>query len=84
MRPSLGSDSWQLILVSAVVLFSSIRWLVSRMSEVVPVMRIRDPPPRLPIDPKGKARKKLATKKWKYPDADTARAAAVAAVALCA
>ena len=35
--------------------------------------------PRLPIDPKGKATKKLATKKWKYPDADTTRAAVVAA-----
>ena len=35
-------------------------------------------PPRLPTDPKGKAMKKLATKKRKYPDADTARAAAVA------
>ena len=38
-------------------------------------------PPRLPIDPKGKATKKLATKKRKYPDADTARAAAVAEAA---
>ena len=37
------------------------------------------PPPRLPADPKGKAMKKLATKKRKYPDADTTRAAAVAA-----
>ena len=34
-------------------------------------------PPRLPVDPKGKAIKKLATRKCKYPDADTARAAAV-------
>ena len=34
-------------------------------------------PPCLPADPKGKATKKLATKKRKYPDADTARAAAV-------
>ena len=33
--------------------------------------------PRLPVDPKGKATKKLATKKRKYPDADTARAAIV-------
>ena len=39
------------------------------------------PPPRLPIDPKGKATKKLATKKRKYPDANTARAAIVAAAA---
>ena len=39
------------------------------------------PPPRLLVDPKGKAMKKLATKKWKYPDADTARAAIVAAAA---
>ena len=37
------------------------------------------PPPRLPIDPKGKATKKLATKKRKYLDADTARAAVVTA-----
>ena len=39
----------------------------------------KDPrhPPRLPIDPKGKATKKLAIKKRKYPDADTARAAVV-------
>ena len=37
------------------------------------------PPPLLPTDAKGKATKKLATKKRKYPDADTARAAAVAA-----
>ena len=34
-------------------------------------------PPRLPTDPKGKATKKLARRKHKYPDADTARAAAV-------
>ena len=36
-------------------------------------------PPCLPIDPKGKATKKIATKKRKYPDADTVRAAIVAA-----
>ena len=35
-------------------------------------------PLRLPTDPKGKATKKLAIKKCKYPDVDTARAAAVA------
>ena len=35
-------------------------------------------PPRFLMDPKGKATKKLATKKRKYPDADTARAAIVA------
>ena len=34
-------------------------------------------PPRLPVDLKGKVTKKLATKKQKYPDADTARAAIV-------
>ena len=32
-------------------------------------------PPRLPTDPKGKATKKLATKKQKYLDVDTTRAA---------
>ena len=36
------------------------------------------PPPRQPADAKGKATKKLATKKCKYPDADTARVAVVA------
>ena len=39
------------------------------------------PPPRLPTDAKGKATKKLATKKQKYPDADTTRAAAESAEA---
>ena len=34
-------------------------------------------PPRLLVDPKGKAIKKLATKKQKYPDVDTTRAAVV-------
>ena len=38
-------------------------------------------PPRLPIDPKGKAMKKVASKKRKYPDAETARAVAVAEAA---
>ena len=36
------------------------------------------PPPHQPIDPKGKATKKLAVRKRKYPDVDTARATAVA------
>ena len=34
-------------------------------------------PPHLPTDPKCKATKKLATKKRKYPDENTARAAVV-------
>ena len=38
------------------------------------------PPPRLPTDVKGKATKKLTSKKRKYADADTARAAVVAAI----
>ena len=38
-------------------------------------------PPHLPIDPKGKVTKKTTTKKRKYPDAETARAAAVAEAA---
>ena len=38
----------------------------------------RRPPPRQPTDPKDKVMKKLATQKRKYPDAETARAAAVA------
>ena len=37
----------------------------------------RRPLPRQPADPKGKATKKLATRKRKYPDAEIARAAAV-------
>ena len=37
------------------------------------------PPPRLPTDVKGKAMKKLTTKKRKYADTDTERAVAVAA-----
>ena len=41
----------------------------------------RRPPPRLPADPKGKATKKIASKKRKYPDAETTRAAAVAEAA---
>ena len=35
------------------------------------------PPPHQPIDTKGKAMKKLATRKRKYPNADIARAAVV-------
>ena len=42
------------------------------------------PPPHQSIDAKGKATKKLATNKRKYPDADTARAAAVAEAVECA
>ena len=41
----------------------------------------RRTPPRQPVDPKGKATKKLATRKHKYPDAETARAAVVAEAA---
>ena len=41
----------------------------------------RRPPPRQPADPKGKATKKLATRKRKYPDAETVRATAVAEAA---
>ena len=37
----------------------------------------RRAPPRLPADPRGKATKKTASKKRKYPNAETARAAAV-------
>ena len=39
------------------------------------------PLPRQPAEPKGKAAKKLAIRKRKYPDADTARAATVAEAA---
>ena len=37
----------------------------------------RRPPPRLPIGPKGKATKKVASKKRKYSNVETVRAAAV-------
>ena len=40
----------------------------------------RRPPPRLPTDPKGKVTKKIASKKRKYPDAQTTRAATVVEV----
>ena len=42
------------------------------------------PPPRLPTDVKGKAMKKIMSKKRKYADTDTARAAVVAAAVECA
>ena len=38
----------------------------------------RRPPPRKPAGPKGKATKQVTSKKRKYPDAEIARAAAVA------
>ena len=38
----------------------------------------RRPPPRQPTGPKGKATKQVTSKKRKYPDAETARAAVVA------
>ena len=37
----------------------------------------RRPPPRKPVGPKGKATKQVTSKKRKYPDVETARAAAV-------
>ena len=39
------------------------------------------PPPRLPTEVKGKGTKKTTSKKQKFVDADTARAAAVASTA---
>ena len=39
------------------------------------------PPPRLPADVKGKATKNITSKKRKYADADTGRAAVVVAAA---
>ena len=40
-------------------------------------------PPGLPANPKGKATKKVASKKCKYPDAETVRATAVAKATEC-
>ena len=41
----------------------------------------RRPPPRQPTGSKGKATKQVTSKKHKYPDAETARAVAVAEAA---
>ena len=41
----------------------------------------RMPPPHKPVGSKGKATKQVTSKKRKYPDAETARAAAVAEAA---
>ena len=41
----------------------------------------RRPPPRQPVGSKGKATKKVTSKKRKYPDAETARTASVAEAA---
>ena len=41
----------------------------------------RRPPPRKPVGPKGKATKQVTSKKRKYPNVETARAAAVAEAA---
>ena len=41
----------------------------------------RRPPPRQPAGSKGKSTKQVTSKKRKYPDAETARAAAVAEAA---
>ena len=41
----------------------------------------RRPPPRKPIGSKGKATKQVTSKKRKYPDAETVRAATVAEAA---
>ena len=38
----------------------------------------------MPTDVKGKAMKKITSKKWKYADADIARAVIVVAAAECA
>ena len=38
----------------------------------------RRPPPRQPVGPKGKATKQVTSKKRKYPNAETARAVAIA------
>ena len=70
MRPSLKSVSGQLIL-------SADQMARTKNVGGGPGDDDRRPPPRLPSDPKGKATKKIASKKRKYPDAETARAAAV-------
>ena len=44
----------------------------------------RRPPPRQPVGPKGKVMKQVASKKRKYPNVETTRAAVVAEAAECA
>ena len=57
---------------------------MARVKNVRGVPGVEDPrpPPCQPTDTKGKAMKKLATKKRKYLDVDTARVAIVAAAAV--
>ena len=56
---------------------------MARVKNVIGGLGDEDPrrPPRLPVDPKGKATKKLATRKHKYPDVETVRAVVVAETA---
>ena len=76
-RPSLESVSGQLILSAAVFLLSD---QMARTKNIGggPGDEDRRPLPRQSVGPKGKAMKQVASKKRKYPDAETARAAAVA------
>ena len=66
-------DSWQWQLI-----FSALVMACVKNAEGSPGDEDPRPPPRLPTEVKGKA-KKLVTKKRKYADADTERPAAVAA-----
>ena len=58
---------------------SSLIYQMARVKNVGGGPGNKDPrlPPHQPTDPKGKAMKKLASKKRKYPDAETARAVVV-------
>ena len=66
--------------MSAAVFFSDYQMAHIKNVEGGPGDEDRRPLPRQPVDPKGKATKKLATRKRKYPDAETARVAVVAEV----
>ena len=80
-RPSLESDSWQLIFVSGSCSFQLHQMARVKNARGDPGDEDPRPPPRQPTDAKGKAMKKLATMKRKYPDVDTVRVATVAEAA---
>ena len=78
-----STDRGQALKVSAAVVRGSSSCQMAHLKNAGGGLGDEDPrrPPRLPADPKGKATKKIATKKRKYPDAEIVRAAAVAEAA---
>ena len=78
MRPSLKSVKGSCFLSAAVDSLQIHQMARTKNVGGGPGDEDRRPPPRQSIDPKGKATKKLATRKHKYLDAETARAATIA------